>query len=86
MQKLEMLRQEIEAIDASIIEKLAERKRVCEEIGQAKMEMGKAVLDPVREEQLLNYRQKLCAMHQLDPVFVENVFEIILSYSRELQR
>jgi len=86
MQKLEQLRGEIEKIDAAIIEKMAERLQLVKQIGQLKNELGKAVLDPSREAQLMGYYQQLCQEYQLDPQFIQQLFEVIFSYSRNLQK
>ncbi len=86
MKTLEALREEIEIIDGTIIEHLAVRKMLSEKIGQLKMEMGKAVFDAEREKHLLEQHRRLSLEYELDPVFVEKLFEMILLYSRDLQK
>jgi len=84
--QLEALREKINLIDAEIIEKLAERQRLVKQIGEIKSQYGQAVLDTSREAQLFEYYKTLCEQHQLDPVFVRQLFEIVFVYSRELQK
>jgi chorismate mutase/prephenate dehydratase len=86
MQKIEQLREKIEKIDAAIIEHLAARKILSEQIGQLKIDMGKAVLDPAREEYLLKQHKKVSLEYGLDPLFVTELFKIIFSYSHSLQK
>lgn len=85
MEKLKNLREGIEKIDAAIIGKLAERQKLVKEIGQIKAESGLCVLDPTREAQLVDRYRDLCKEYELDPTFVQGLFEIIFSYSRSLQ-
>lgn len=85
MQKLDPLRIEIEKIDAEIIQKIAARMAIVKQIGQTKKEAGIAVLDPTRETQLLQKYQSLAQENQLDPLFIQHLFEMIFSYSRNLQ-
>lgn len=85
MQKLDRLRAEIEKMDAEIIKKIAARSAIVKQIGQAKKEAGIAVLDPARETHLLQQYQSLAQENQLDPIFIQHLFEMIFSYSRNLQ-
>jgi chorismate mutase len=85
MQKLDQLRAEIEKMDAEIIKKIAARSSIVKQIGQTKKEAGIAVLDPARETQLLQQYQSLAQKNQLDPIFIQHLFEMIFSYSRNLQ-
>jgi chorismate mutase len=86
MQKLEQLRNEIAEIDAVLIEKLAQRQNLSRQIGRLKVELGKAVLDVSREAQLFQYYQKLSVDYELDPIFVQHLFELIFAHSRDLQQ
>lgn len=86
MEKLKKLREEIEKIDTAIIEKLANRQKLVKEIGRLKLEFGLSVLDSERETQLLDRYQSLSKEYELDPVFVQKLFEVVFSYSRSLQK
>jgi len=85
MPTLDQLRQEIETIDAEIIEKIAARFFLVKQIGQLKNETGQAVLDPAREEKLRQHYQRLSQKYQLDVTFIQQLFDMIFSQSRQLQ-
>lgn len=85
MQTLDQLRDKIEQLDAAIIEKLAERKKLSLQIGQLKTVSGINVLDTSRELQLKAYYQILSEKYHLDPTFVLQIFELIFAYSRNVQ-
>lgn len=50
---LETLRKEIDAVDREIIDLFAKRMDIAADIAQYKKENGKAVFDPVREQEKL---------------------------------
>jgi chorismate mutase len=82
---LQELRDEIEIIDALIIQKLAERQALSKEIGLIKHEAGKEITDFAREKLLLQRYEVLCEQYDLEPSFVKRVFKLIILHSRGLQ-
>lgn len=86
METLEQLREKIDQIDTTIIEKLAERQRLCKEIGLIKRQINREVVDYGREDQLIQRYEQLCMQYDLDPVFVKELFEMVIRYSRGLQK
>jgi chorismate mutase len=85
MPTLDELRLEIESIDAEIIEKIAARFFLVKKIGELKNERGQAVFDPTREEKLRQHYQRLSQKYQLDAAFIQQLFDMIFSHSRQLQ-
>ncbi len=77
------LRNEITAIDTSIVKCLERRFEVIEEIAKIKEENGMDVLDEKREEELLE-KLKSISKHA-DNGVIESVYERILDVSRRMQ-
>ncbi|HVV68254.1 MAG TPA: chorismate mutase [Gammaproteobacteria bacterium] len=85
MQKLEQLRKKIDVIDAAIIEKLKQRQKLTQQIGQYKALHNIPIKDRVREENLLTHYEELSEQHGLPPLLVTRLFKIIFTYSRKQQ-
>ena len=81
MDKLERLRNRIDAIDYTIMELLDERYDLAIDIGQLKMEQSTPVLDQDRENIILEKTSKLS--HSLA---IKNVYIKIMEESKTLQR
>jgi chorismate mutase len=79
-------RKQILVIDKQLIELMAQRQKLSLEIGQAKKELNMPVYDPVREEKLKIYHDKLAEESHLSPVMVNKVFEVIIEESRKVQK
>ena len=86
MLTIDELRRKIEQTDALIIKKLAERQTLAQQIGQLKLEEGKEIIDLSQEQKLFNFYEKLCEKHQLQKSFINELFRIIIDYSREVQK
>lgn len=74
----------IDAVDARIVELLAERAKLVTEIGRLKGR-PEIVRDPVREDQVLNKVRVLAAQHRLDPDFVADLYRRVMDYFVEHQ-
>lgn len=85
MQNLKPLREKIEKIDAEIIKKLAERQKISKAIGELKKQVGKNIVDEVRENELLSYYENLSLKLDLDPEFTRRLFKLIMDYSKKIQ-
>ena len=81
---LEDMRNRIDGIDKQLVALYEERMDICKEVGQYKIETGKAVFDKVREEQKLDTVEGL-ASSPLNKVGIRELFEHIMSVSRKLQ-
>jgi chorismate mutase/prephenate dehydratase len=79
--RLQRLRAELDAIDARIVEALADRLRVVGVISAFKETLPQQIRDTRREEQLLQNLQALARDLRLDPHFVTRLFREILDYS-----
>lgn len=85
MQTLEKLRARIDAADEALIEALAQRMEVVEDILRKKATQGLALFDAKREGKLLETMTARAAARQLDPGLVERVLREVILYSREVQ-
>ena len=83
---LDKLRKQIEEIDTIIIENLAKRKEISLQIGKLKSEIGKEIYDPEREKQLMIYYAQLSQKYKINPEYVQNIFKVIISHSRMVQK
>ncbi|HEV2423340.1 MAG TPA: chorismate mutase [Terriglobia bacterium] len=78
------LRQQIDAIDAQLLDLLNRRAEVALELGRHKRGSGLELRDVEREAQILSRARELNA-GPLEPAAVERVFRAILAESRRAQ-
>ena len=78
---IETLRNEIDVIDAQLIDLLNHRYCYCVEIGKLKKEQGTMVHDAMRERKIIDTLSK----NEWHPGMVEAVWPVIMAFSRELQ-
>lgn len=81
MDKLEKLRNRIDALDYTIMQLLDERYDLSIEVGTLKKETKTAVLDSNREQIILDKTSKLSHSHA-----IKNVYVAIMEESKKLQR
>lgn len=78
------LRQEIDRIDAQIVESYEERMDICRQVAEYKISTGKKVFDRAREQEKLE-KVKALTHNEFNSHGVEELFEQIMSMSRKLQ-
>ncbi len=81
---LAKLREQIDGIDARIVELYEERMEVCRQVAEYKIETGKKVFDKAREEEKLR-KVKSLTHNEFNSRGVEELFEQVMSMSRKLQ-
>lgn len=84
-EKLKQIRDALDSIDENIIESLAKRQKVIQEVSSLKIEEQGAIRDHEREEQLLQRITKLAREHGLDRYFAEQLYRDILDHSVRFQ-
>lgn len=84
MADLTELRQQIDEIDARIVELYEKRMEISGQVAQYKIETGKKVFDKVREDEKIRTVKSL-AHNEFNSHGVEELFEQIMSMSRKLQ-
>ncbi len=86
MSRLEELRNKIDAIDESIIEKLAQREKIIHEVKKFKEISGVEIFDEEREKKLMHLYEKLSESYNIDQKFIKKIFADIHSHSKTLQK
>lgn len=75
----------IDDIDRDFVRLLARRAQLARRAGRAKAGLGRAVVDPDRERQVLEARRHWARSEGLDPDGVAEIFESLLRFSRAVQ-
>ena len=81
---LGVLREQLDGIDAQIVELYEKRMEVCAQVAEYKIETGKKVFDKARENEKLQ-AVKAMTHNDFNSHGVEELFEQIMSMSRKLQ-
>ena len=79
---LEPLRVQIDTIDSQIVNLLAERRKIVDQVAQVKRQHDLPTSHPAREENLISSRRRQAATVGLDPDYIEDIFRTILRNSR----
>ena len=79
------LRERIEELDFELVNCLAERFRVVEELAHWKARLQLPVSDPGREEFLMRFYERIARGHGFEPKFIKQLFERIIRHSCERQ-
>jgi chorismate mutase / prephenate dehydrogenase len=79
---LEHLRQQIDAIDTQLVDLLARRRQVIEQVTAVKQQHDLPTFHPAREENLISARRAQAAQAGLDPDYVEDLFRTMMRHSR----
>lgn len=82
---LKSIRDELDRIDRSIIEALAQRQDVVKEVSGLKLENKSNIRDLEREEKLLNRIRDFAAEYGLDKYYAEHLFREIITNSVRYQ-
>ena len=82
---LDTIRREIDALDARLLELIAERVRLVLSVGELKLENDLAVYDPERERRVLDQLTQ-DAPAPLTPRSVRRIFERLIDESRRIEQ
>lgn len=85
MRDLEKLRKRIEEIDKEILELISERLSIAYQIADAKRKNGLSIYDPNRENDVLMRVKRLSQDKNLPYDYIEDIFLLIISMSRNVQ-
>ena len=83
--QLRELRDQIDAIDRSILELLAQRLRLVMRVGEYKRANNLAIYDAERERDLLA-RVANAAPTPLEPAMAQRIFQCVIQESRDLEK
>ncbi len=84
--ELESLRKKIDAIDKDLLNSLAKRSKVAQQIGKLKKAQGMPLLDEKRWQQLLDKTLNLAETMDLSKDFIKQIYHLIHQNSLELER
>ena len=84
-ERLGKLRDRIDAIDARLIDLLAERQKEVESVVALKKDLNIPVYHPAREEDLISRRRARAKEVGFDPEYMEQIFRCIIRHSRVSQ-
>jgi len=79
-------RARIDEINERVVELLAERQSIVDELCEIKAETGQSVRDPEREAELLDHVRSVAKEKGLPPDLAQTLFEDILEHSVQRQR
>jgi len=82
MKTLEQLREEITQTDVALLRLFDLRMRLASQVAEVKAAIGKAVLDPAREEAVLAHARQ----HSENPDAAAELMKTVMRLSRERQR
>lgn len=83
---IEPLRAEISRIDDEIIELIARRQRLAARIAQVKINEGLSIHDEQRTREILESVFDSSVEKNINPVYVQKIFQILIEMSEERQR
>lgn len=83
--KLDLLRRNLDEIDASIVELIAQRQAHVEEIGLVKKDINKPTRDYKREKEVMDRVKALAVSKGLDEDVTQGIFELIIETSLSKQ-
>jgi chorismate mutase/prephenate dehydratase len=82
---LDELREKIDAIDARIVELIAERQNISKKIGQGKHRTSRVIEDRERELRVLKNVRSLARTNKISPSDIESIYRQIISASKKVQ-
>ena len=82
---LEELRRKIDGADRKIVELIAERIRIAEEIGREKKELAKPVEDAARERIVLEKVKGIAQEEKINPEDMENIYRQIMTACKSVE-
>ena len=83
--QLEELRLVINHLDETIVSSVARRHQISSIIGRLKEQSQLPIYDKQREAELKDYHRQLSDKYELDNAMINQIFELIISQSRQIQ-
>ncbi|APC97725.1 chorismate mutase [Francisella frigiditurris] len=83
---LDTYRDQINNIDSQIIKLIAERNNVSIKVGDYKKQHDLPIYVPEREAKLKKAHTKLAEENKVSPDMINEIFDIIISNSKQLQK
>jgi chorismate mutase len=84
-ERLEELRTQIEALDRDLVTLIGKRRELVVEIGRAKAELGRPVLDPPQEAKVVRRAAEIARELGVDEELTRDVIWRIIAAARDAQ-
>ena len=85
MSDLESLRNSLDQLDDRIVETLAERQKLVDQVASCKEIQQRFLKDPSREKQIMDRLTKIGSRYNLDGDFISRVFREVIDFSTRRQ-
>lgn len=85
LQELESLREKFDCLDKKLFDPLFERAALTAQVGEIKKKINKEIFEREREIIIFKKLQKKCNKQNVDFNYVQNIWNIILNNSHEMQ-
>ena len=83
---IEQLREEIDKVDAEIINLLSRRKKAVQKIALFKKKLDKPIVDNRREQQIIKRLKRIAKGKNLDDGLIVSLYRVIIKNSRDEQK
>jgi chorismate mutase len=83
---LDSIRQEINSIDQKIISLIVERQHRAAQLALLKHREGLPIRDEKRRNEVLEEVFSMAVERQIDPVYTQKIFELLIEMSEQRQR
>lgn len=83
--QLQKVREQIDDINKQILNLISERGELAKQVGRIKIQQGKDLYDPTREQEIIN-RLMESNKGPFDNNEIEEIFKVIFKTSLELQK
>jgi chorismate mutase len=83
---VETIRKEINQIDRQIISIIGRRQHLAAKLAQVKQREGLPIRDEKRRSEVLEEVFTLAVEQQIDPIYVQKIFELLMDMSEQRQR
>ena len=85
-EKLNSMRMMINQLDDMIIQTVAQRMRISQNIGALKKATNMNIKDPKREKELQNFHKELAQKYGITYPTLQKIFELVMKESKRLQK
>ena len=85
MKDLNKLREEIDLVDSQLLDLLSERVKLVQEVGEYKKTNDLPIVDPEREQKIINQKIEKASNLSLRPEFIQKIWRTIFDEAYELE-
>lgn len=82
---IDEIRKKIDELDTELVKILAKRIELIKKVSDIKKKKNIPIHDPEREKEIIKEKKTIANELNLNPEFIEEIFEIILKESKNIQ-